>query len=329
MKISALTTRPWTATGTAVRILSSLPAACLLICAPVTSHAQSNSGAAQALPNVTVTAPRPPTAQQLAGASVPHFISHHAALSVALGQLTRWRTPICPVVSGLSPGFDEFIATRVRAIAASTGAPVAPDSHCRANIEILFTTQPQAAMDTIAKAYPDMLGMQYHSQMAQLKEVTHPIQGWYVTATRGEWGSRVGDHTWAHNMWGPNDLMAAGSVPGCAPGSRLSTECTSEIVNVFIVADTSKVAGYPVGSISDYVAVVALSMAQSLDICDPLPSILDLMSPGCRNHDRPDAITAGDLAFLKALYRADLKLVPDLEKGNIQAQMMSQFRSRH
>jgi len=327
MKISALTTRPWAANRAAMRILSSFPAACLLFCAPVIGQAQSDSGATQSLPNVTVTAPRPPTAQQLAGPSVPHFIAHHAALSVALGQLTRWRTPVCPVVSGLSPGFNEFIATRLRAIAASAGAPVASDSHCRVNIEILFTTQPQVAMDAIAKAYPDMLGMHYHSQMTQLKEVTHPIQGWYVTATRGQWGGRAGDQTWAHNMWGPNDLLAAGTVPGCAPGSRLSTECTSEIVNVFIVADTGKVAGYPVGSISDYVAVVALSMVQSLDVCDPLPSILDLMSPSCRSHDKPDAITAGDLALLKALYRADLKLVPDLEKGNIQAQMMSEFRS--
>lgn len=278
MKISALTTRPWAANRAAMRILS---AACLLFCAPVIGQAQSDSGATQSLPNVTVTAPRPPTAQQLAGPSVPHFIAHHAALSVALGQLTRWRTPVCPVVSGLSPGFNEFIATRLRAIAASAGAPVASDSHCRVNIEILFTTQPQVAMDAIAKAYPDMLGMHYHSQMT------------------------------------------------CAPGSRLSTECTSEIVNVFIVADTGKVAGYPVGSISDYVAVVALSMVQSLDVCDPLPSILDLMSPSCRSHDKPDAITAGDLALLKALYRADLKLVPDLEKGSIQAQMMSEFRSEH
>lgn len=329
MKISALTHRPWTATRTAARILSGFPAACLLIFAPLTGHAQSASDTTQPLPNVTVTAPRPPTAQQLAGPSVPHFIAHHAALSVALGQLTRWRTPVCPVVSGLSAGFNAFIAARLRAIAASAGAPVASDAHCTANIEILFTTQPQAAMDAIAKAYPDMLGMHYHSQMAELKEVTHPIQGWYVTATRGQWGARVGDHTWAHNMWGPNDLLAAGSMPGCAPGSRLATECSSEIVNVFIVADTAKIAGHPVGSISDYLAVLALSMVQSLDVCDPLPSILDLMSPGCRSHDEPDAITAGDLAFLKALYRADLKLVPDLEKGNIQAQMMSQFRSGH
>lgn len=329
MKISAPTIRPWAFTRTAAGIFSSLPAVCLLICAPVTGHAQTDSGTTQPLPNVTVTAPRPPTAQELAGPSVPHFISHHAALSVALGQLTRWRTPVCPVVRGLSPGFNEFIATRLRAIAARAGAPVAPDSQCKANIEILFTTQPQVAMDAIAKAYPDMLGMHYHSQMAQLKEVTHPIQGWYMTATRGQWGGRVGDHTWAHNMWGPSDLLAAGSVPGCAPGSRLSTECTSEIVNVFIVADTGKVAGYPVGSISDYVAVVALSMVQSLDVCDPLPSILDLMSPSCHSHDKPDAITAGDLALLEALYRADLKLVPDLEKGNIQAQMMTQFRSEH
>ena len=308
-------------------VVSGLIAAGLILCPLIARHPRTAS-AATALPNVTVTAPRPPTAAQLAGPSVPDFISHHAALSVALGQLTRWQTGVCPLASGLSPGFNAFVTTRIRAIAAAVGAPVAPPGHCKTNIEMLFTTRPQVAMDAIAKSAPVVLGMHYRAQLPKLKEVTHPIQGWYVTATRGYDGSLVLDQTWAHSMWRPGDLLDAGTVPACHLGSHLSTECTSQIINVFIVADTTKVAGYTIGSISDYLAVVALSMAQSLDTCDPLPSILDLMSPGCPSADKPGAITAGDLAFLKALYRTDLKLVPELEKSNIQAQMMSEFGGR-
>lgn len=301
--------------------------ASLLFCYLTARQSQAASAVTPPLPNVTITAPKPPTAEQLAGPSVPHFIAHHAALSVALGQLARWRTPICPLTTGLSPGFNAFITARIRTIATAAGAPVGPENHCKANVEVFFTPQPQVAMDAIAKAYPVLLGMHYQAQLAKLKEVTHPIQGWYVTATRGQWGAKVLDHTWAHSMWSPGDLLNAGTSAGCAPGSHLSTECTSEIVNVFIVADTTKATGYTVGSISDYLAVLALSMVQSLDVCDPLPSILDLMSPSCRAHDKPDGITAGDLAFLKSLYRTDLRLVPELEKGNIQAQMMNQFKS--
>src|ERR1700733_14091038 len=36
--------------------------------------------------------------------------------------------------------------------------------------------------------------------------------------------------------------------------------------------------------------------------CDPLPSILDLMSPSCGMRAAPTARAAGDLDFLKAMY---------------------------
>lgn len=317
--------RAQTATRITGRALSGPLMAWLIFCFPMTASSRAASTVGEALPNVTVTAPRAPTAAQLAGPSVPDFVAHHAALSMALGQLTRWHTGICPLTSGLSPGFDAFITARIRAIARSVGAPLGQEGRCQANIEIFFTTQPQAAMDAIAKTSPGVLGMHYRSEVAKLKAVTHPIQGWYVTATRGYQGALVLDHTWAHGMWSPHDLLDAGTVPACEPGSRLSTECTSQIVNVFIVADTAKVTGYTVGSIADYLAVTALSMVQSLDTCDPLPSILDLMSPSCRDLHKPDGITAGDLAFLKALYRADLRLVPQLEVGNISVQMKSQL----
>ena len=47
------------------------------------------------LPSVTVTAPRPPTTQELAGDAVPNFVRSHSTPSRVIGQLTRWRTPLC------------------------------------------------------------------------------------------------------------------------------------------------------------------------------------------------------------------------------------------
>jgi len=71
---------------------------------------------------------------------------------------------------------------------------------------------------------------------------------------------------------------------------------------VIIVVDTRKVAGATVGSIADYIALITLTVAQNPDHCDPLPSILDLMSSTCGSREKPVALTAGDVAFLKALY---------------------------
>jgi hypothetical protein len=71
---------------------------------------------------------------------------------------------------------------------------------------------------------------------------------------------------------------------------------------VLLIVDTTKVGGYAIGTIAGYLAMVTLSVAQSPDHCEALPSILDLMSPSCGMREKPTAMTAGDLAFLKALY---------------------------
>lgn len=282
------------------------------------------------LQQVTVIAPRPPTPAQLAGESVPNFILHHATAPVALGgQLTRWRVGICPKTRGLSSGFNAFVTARIRAVASSVGAPVKSEANCKVNLQILFTTEPQTAIDEIANASPMLIGNHYESQLRAMQAVHHPIQGWYVTATSGAYGSRVLDDTARLNIiWGTDIGHVVGTVPHCLPGSHLQTECSNEIINVILIADSRKVAGYTIGSISDYLAVLALSMEQSPDRCDPLPSILDLMTPGCRNASKPSGVTAGDLAFLRALYQSDLSVVGALERSDIYAGMMRQFAKR-
>ena len=87
-----------------------------------------------------------------------------------------------------------------------------------------------------------------------------------------------------------------GSRVGGGSGSK------SGIGFVILVVDTTKVVGYTIGAIADYLAMLTLSVAQSPDHCDALPSILDLMSSSCGTRQMPAGITAGDLAFMKALY---------------------------
>jgi hypothetical protein len=62
------------------------------------------------------------------------------------------------------------------------------------------------------------------------------------------------------------------------------------------------------------------------DHCDPLPSILDLMSSNCGKRERPRAMTAGDLAFLKALYYKNTGLSRSLTRSQIQDNMLRQFK---
>jgi Secretin and TonB N terminus short domain len=283
------------------------------------------------LPDVTVTAPRPPSDQELAGDSLYQFIVHHAttpySASVAVrGSLTRWRggrsQTICPQTVGLEPAYNDYVSARLRALAANVGAPVQPDSNCKENVQIVFTTEPDKLMQDVYKRASSSLRTKYPDQPKKMLERsgTHAIQGWYITAGGG--GRILNADVGLLNrldflpLW-PLVIQTGLHGAGC---------CYSGIVSVILVVDTTKTSGYSIASIADYMAVLALTFVQGPDHCDPLPSILDLMSSSCGARERPSAVTAGDLAFLKALYYQNTGLGPTLSRDEIQTNMTKQFK---
>jgi hypothetical protein len=268
-----------------------------------------------AIPEVTVTAPKPPEPQQIAGESVPIFIQKHAKPALLTGQLGRWLTEICPRTEGLTPAFNGFVGARIEAIAASVGAPHEWTSQCRPNVGIYFTDAPQKMLDEVVKHAPQLLGFHYPHQAKRLATVNRPIQAWYVTAIRGLAGPDVVDSIW-------------GEVPAGRLGSRLTTGRSSLIVFVLVVADTRKLLNFSIGSISDYIAVLTLSRPTSLDGCEALPSIIDLMSPICGATSESIAITAGDIAFLRALYSVNMEQPLSLQRTDIQNKMLREFEKQ-
>ena len=295
----------------------------------------SESAPAQ-MPDAGLSVPRPPSEQELAGDSVYQFIVHHATTHyVNTGtdrNLARWRggrQSICPISEGLTPGGNAFVTARLRALAAYVGAPVQSDLQCKSNVQIYFTDKPQEAMDNVFKWATVYFRNRYSGGMRDLitYKSDHAIQGWYMTTTGG---SRVlntdvallnlnVDPVWPEVTQKYIGNNRTGTRLGGGSGSG------SGIGIVILVIDTSKTVGYNLGTMADIVSMLSLSVAQSPDHCDPLPSILDLMSPSC-TRDTPKAITAGDIAFLKALYYLNTGLGPSLSRDAIRDNMMRQFQ---
>jgi hypothetical protein len=283
------------------------------------------------LPDVMVIAPRPPTPQELAGEAVPEFVRGHAKPSVITGQLARWKVDICPITQGLSRGFNNFVSARILAIAANVGAPHQEGERCkgRLNVYVYFTTEPEKVLDSLEKQDSKILGIHSQGQTKDLKTISSPVQGWYETASQGAWGSHTIDETDPLLPIVPiGDYLDSGKHPPGLPGSRLTSDISSSIVNVTIIADINKLVGHEIGAISDYIAVLALTQAFAADHCGTLPSIMDLMAPNCDGREKPIGITAGDLAFLKGLYRMDIEAVLPLERGGIADIMNHQFNER-
>jgi len=330
-RVGAATVAIRSAPTTSLAAVRAAPLAVASDTPPQSPSADPGAQASTQLPDVAVIAPRPPTDDELAGNSLFQFVVNHgsthypSSVGAVSGSLLRWRggrpETICPATVGLEPGYNEFVSARLRAVAAFIGAPVQSASSCLPNVQVLFTTKPREAMKSVLDWGAKSLGVRFPHQMQKELDISadHAIQGWYITA-----GGGASVLNRDPGLVGGIALQALW--PRVVPTSFNATDANRSILSVIIVIDTNKVEGATIGSIADYVALIALTVVQTPDHCDPLPSILDLMSRTCGSREKPTALTAGDLAFLKSLYYRNTGLGKTPSRDDIVTNMREQFK---
>lgn len=255
------------------------------------------------------------------------FVQSFAAPTRLTGKMARWQTGICPIVVGLKPQFTAFIARRLKDVAAKAGAPVNSSASCKPNIQIVFTTTPQALLDRVRDKQPYLLGYYDNTpQRDRLATVTRPIQAWYTTATQDlngkvevDSGKTIGEGL---EIWLPCSItpgICLVHLPNAravaVTGSRLGDGVRSNLFHVIIAADPGKLVDYEMGALADYIAMLALTQITSLDTCQQLPSIVNMLAQGCER--KANALTQNDLAYLHGLYKA----APDMTLNTQQDQM--------
>ena len=250
-----------------------------------------------------------------------------AAQNPEIGQIGRWRDPVCVEVVGLPrPDQAAMIKARIESVARALGVP-APRAGCTANVEVVFSEQPQQIMDIVADRHEFLLGYYHRHDHDRLKLVTHPIQAWYVTATRATSAKAAalalnGLAQYAQFRSRVIDDPQNAPPVGCAD-SRLTTSCLEgEFDNVFIVADSKALEGKDVGLVADDMVMLALSQPRSLNGCNALASVIDVFAkPPCAGRDPPDGLTPADAAYLTSLYATDLQAKKAGEQSDITRRM--------
>jgi hypothetical protein len=299
----------------------------------MSATAQTSDKPAFALPpeSITVTVTRP------SETAITNFIETRTTPTRIVGTMARWGHGACPLTVGLGNTYAKFITQRIRDIAAAVGAPVNADPACKPNIEVVFTTNPQGYLDNVLKSGPVFLG--YHdsaSQAETLAKVTHPIQAWYTTESVDYDGAPQIDRGRCSGGTSINalPLQISGDLQSpqgfitlnlpCATvmhssGSRLNNGYDSGLYNVLIVAEPAKLLDFEVGSLADYVTMLALAQPASLDNCQELPSISNMLAKGCASASLK--ITDADLAYLHGLYRVPRGSSLSAQQGGIRYEM--------
>jgi len=249
--------------------------------------------------SVIVTAPKDRPERQL-----DDFIIAHAAPSPYLRKIARWKTGICPITMGLGPKMNLYVTQRIIRVAMAVGVPLDSHEPCRPNVAVLATPEPQKLLDFIRQKRVALLGFHYRPQAERLATVTLPIQAWYSTATEDFWGLIEADLP--NGDLGYGVMSTRGNIRRFhVSGSRTGDGLKSEFTTAVIVVDTNKIVGQEIGSLADYIAMLALSQASSYDTCQDVPTITNLMASGCGADMKPAAMTDIDMTYLRGLYRMD------------------------
>lgn len=290
-------------------------AAFLAAFAAIPAHAADPAPAPQRsapLPKVVA----PPVMEEITvtgsrlGRVVQTFIDM-ATMPSPIGQVSRWKVPVCPKTTGMRPAFTDFVSKRMREIGRDIGAPVNPDPSCSPNLQIIFTEHPQAMLDTIRTKLPELLGYHYAPQAKELATVVNPIQGWYATASRDRNNQLMIDNPYAVNT-------------ATVEGSRLRTGLRSEFIAVTVVVDLAAAENQEIGAIADHIAMLAFSQAKAFERCREVPSVTNMLLD-CAPEMKAVALTPYDRAYLKALYAmTDRDTARHLQNGDI-AYMMRRF----
>jgi hypothetical protein len=107
-------------------------------------------------------------------------------------------------------------------------------------------------------------------------------------------------------------------------GNHINDGARSGFNHVIIVTDSNKLAGQQLIPLSDYIAMLALTQLNSLDTCQQLPSIVNLMATGC--DQKMEGMTATDLAYLQGLYKMDADKSMLFQQNEISDSMQKSLR---
>jgi len=210
------------------------------------------------------------------------------------GGLARWEAPVCPLVAGLRRQEGGIIQRRVAEIARAAGVRTA-DEHCRPNLFILVTAQPQKLLQKMQSGQHYLFWFGKGALPADIHDfitTPRPVQVWYAkTVSESGTGPSAPEGT-----TGASKFLHADA-------TRVKLNVVYGFARVFVMVDWSRLEGASLRQLADYVGMVSLAEVDLTAHLGDAPTILKLFAG--TPETVPSGLSGWDQAFLSALYATD------------------------
>ena len=255
-------------------------------------------------------------------AEIAKFVDQLAP-TAADTQLAKFLAPICPGVIGLPDGQGKMVEDRIRKVAATVGAPVAPAS-CEPNVVVMVVRDKRVAIEDFEKKQPDMLGGLPGDVINRLKNVPGPAVGWQVTGVIGEDGMPL---PWVR-FGGALDVAARQTrmSKSFAIIGRLQQATVPQFLASVLLVEDRALDKLTTVQFADYAAMRTLAPISWRQRPLPSRSILNLLSPGAKFDELPLSVTWWDVAMLKSLYASSNSVPADIQRSAIANLMDREIR---
>jgi hypothetical protein len=221
---------------------------------------------------------------------VTHYVTAITPPSyqVSLGRWER-RTPLCPLVAGLSRADGEDILARMSRIAVFIGAPLAAQP-CKPNFHVIVTSEPDELLKAWSKRDPWMFdddADEGGAKIHQFLNASTPVRAWYNVSFSDLEGLPL------HWQFRSGVLARQGDHAG---GLR-------DLSSVILIVDARLTEGVSFGQLAAYLAMVGLAQIRLDTKLGDAPTILQIFSS--RGKAPLQGLSTWDQAYLKALYHTD------------------------
>jgi len=232
------------------------------------------------------------------------------------GQLSRFDAPVCPAVAGLTRDKADFIAGRMRRVAAAAGIRVARQG-CDANVILIVAQDKNRLLKQLEQYRPEYFPESWSSwHIHELEHDPSPVAAWQF---EGEF--------WADGRAVDNDFAASGirdirELQGTTePQSRLKPSARRAFLTSVVVVQANALDGLTTTQLADYAAMRAFVRTDPQKLrssgADTILGVIDAPV----GSSIPLTLTAWDLSFLRAFYASSNNSYAEYQRSEMQRLM--------